>query len=51
MREGAIIINMANLNKCFMYGGIGKELFNNVVTLNTRSWIWENIGPGNGDAP
>ena len=25
--------------------------FPNVVVLNTRSWIWENIGPGNGDVP
>lgn len=51
MREGASLIYIPNSNRCIMYGGIGRELFNNVVILNTKSWIWENVGPGSGDAP
>lgn len=34
-----------------MYGGRGQEVFNNIVTLNTKTWTWENLGIGGGDIP
>lgn len=51
MREGATLMHFDALNKCYMYGGIGRDLFNNFVVLNLKNWTWENIGPGSGDAP
>lgn len=51
MREGASFIHFDSMSKCYMYGGIGRDLFNNFVVLNLKNWNWENIGPGSGDAP
>ena len=51
MREGATLMHFESLNKCYMYGGIGRDLFNNIVILNLKNWNWESIGPGSGDAP
>jgi len=35
MREGTTLLYIPNLSKCVMYGGRGKEVFNNIVTLDT----------------
>ena len=51
MREGACLMYISSLSKCYMYGGIGRDLFNNMVTLNLKTWSWENIGAGGGDTP
>jgi hypothetical protein len=34
-----------------MYGGIGNDLFKNVVALNTQTWTWKDIGLGTGEIP
>ena len=34
-----------------MYGGIGNDLFKNVIALNTQTWVWKDIGLGKGEAP
>lgn len=34
-----------------MYGGIGNDLFKNVIALNTQTWTWRDIGVGKGEAP
>ena len=40
-----------NIHKCLLFGGIGKDLFNNFITLNTKTWKWKDLGPGSGDTP
>jgi hypothetical protein len=51
MREGTILIYVPNISKCIMYGGRGREIFNNIVTLDTGTWQWTNLGLGTGDSP
>ncbi|CAD8167232.1 unnamed protein product [Paramecium octaurelia] len=51
VREGCSVTYVPSLNKAFMYGGIGNDLFKNVIALNTQTWIWRDIGVGKGEAP
>lgn len=51
MREGTVLPFIPNLNKCIMYGGRGTEVFNSIVTLDTCTWQWTDLGLGTGDVP
>ncbi|CAK76775.1 unnamed protein product (macronuclear) [Paramecium tetraurelia] len=51
VREGCTVTYVPSLNKAFMYGGIGNDLFKNVIALNTQTWVWRDIGVGKGEAP
>ncbi|CAD8070637.1 unnamed protein product [Paramecium primaurelia] len=51
VREGCSVTYIPSLNKAYMYGGIGNDLFKNVIALNTQTWTWKDIGVGKGEAP
>jgi hypothetical protein len=51
MREGTTLLYVPSLSKCIMYGGRGKEVFNSIVTLDTATWQWTNLGLGSEDVP
>ncbi|CAD8069171.1 unnamed protein product [Paramecium primaurelia] len=51
VREGCSLTYIPSLNKAYMYGGIGNDLFKNVIALNTQTWAWRDIGIGKGEAP
>ncbi|CAD8086895.1 unnamed protein product [Paramecium sonneborni] len=51
IREGCSVTYIPSLNKAYMYGGIGNDLFKNIIALNTQTWVWKDIGVGKGEAP
>jgi hypothetical protein len=51
VREGTVLPFMRALNKCYMYGGRGTEVFNTLVALDTSTWLWTDLGLGTGDTP
>ncbi|CAD8174604.1 unnamed protein product [Paramecium octaurelia] len=51
VREGCSVTYIPSLNKAYMYGGIGNDLFKNFIALNTQTWTWKDIGVGKGEAP
>ncbi|CAD8181227.1 unnamed protein product [Paramecium octaurelia] len=51
IREGCTVTYISSLNKAYMYGGIGNDLFKNMIQLNTQTWTWKDIGVGLGEAP
>lgn len=49
VREGPTVTYFNK--KCYLYGGVSSQLFNDWSSLDVNDWNWKKIGKGKGDAP